>query len=107
RASTRLPGRAVADLDGRPMIEHVYRRVSLARILSDVIVATDDLRIATRVRDFGGKVRLTTAHTETAPCPGAGVAPSLDGDGVVSGQGEEPLVDPRAIEELVAPFVDS
>ncbi|PYR50860.1 MAG: hypothetical protein DMF95_09545, partial [Acidobacteria bacterium] len=53
-ASTRLPGKALADLDGRPMIEHVYRRVATSRILSEVIVATDDLRIATRVHDFGG-----------------------------------------------------
>jgi len=106
-ASTRLPGKALADLDGRPMIEHVYRRVSLARILSDVIVATDDLRIATRVKEFGGKVRLTKATHETGTDRLAEVATSLDCDVVVNVQGDEPLVDPRAIEELVAPFVDS
>jgi 3-deoxy-manno-octulosonate cytidylyltransferase (CMP-KDO synthetase) len=106
-ASTRLPGKALADLAGRPMIEHVYRRVSLARILSDVIVATDDLRIATRVKEFGGKVRLTKATHETGTDRLAEVAASLDCDVVVNVQGDEPLVDPRAIEELVAPFVDS
>ena len=89
------------------MIEHVYRRVSMARILSDVIVATDDLRIATRVKDFGGKVRLTKATHETGTDRLAEVATSLDCDVVVNVQGDEPLVDPRAIEELVAPFVDS
>ena len=89
------------------MIEHVYRRVSLARILSDVIVATDDLRIATRVKEFGGKVRLTKATHETGTDRLAEVATSLDCDVVVNVQGDEPLVDPRAIEELVAPFVDS
>ena len=103
-ASTRLPGKALADLGGRPMIEHVYRRVSLARVLSDVIVATDDLRIATRVSDFGGKVRLTKATHETGTDRLAEVAASLDCDVVVNVQGDEPLVDPRAIEELVAPF---
>jgi 3-deoxy-manno-octulosonate cytidylyltransferase (CMP-KDO synthetase) len=103
-ASTRLPGKALADLDGRPMIEHVYRRVSLARILSDVIVATDDLRIATRVSDFGGKARLTKATHETGTDRLAEVAASLDCDVVVNVQGDEPLIDPRAIEELVAPF---
>ena len=86
------------------MIEHVYRRVALARILSEVIVATDDLRIATRVRDFGGKVRLTKATHETGTDRLAEVAASLDCDVVVNVQGDEPLIDPRAIDELIAPF---
>jgi 3-deoxy-manno-octulosonate cytidylyltransferase (CMP-KDO synthetase) len=103
-ASTRLPGKPLADLDGRPMIEHVYRRVSAAKTLSDVIVATDDLRIATRVHDFGGKVRLTKATHETGTDRLAEVAASLDCDVVVNVQGDEPLIDPRAIDELVAPF---
>jgi 3-deoxy-manno-octulosonate cytidylyltransferase (CMP-KDO synthetase) len=103
-ASTRLPGKALADLDGRPMIEHVYRRVRASKILSDVIVATDDLRIATRVKEFGGKVRLTKATHETGTDRLAEVAASLDCDVVVNVQGDEPLVDPRALDELVAPF---
>jgi 3-deoxy-manno-octulosonate cytidylyltransferase (CMP-KDO synthetase) len=105
-ASTRLPGKALADLDGRPMIEHVYRRASAAKTLSSVIVATDDLRIATRVHDFGGKVRLTKATHETGTDRLAEVAASLDCDVVVNVQGDEPLLDPRAIDEVVAPFSD-
>jgi 3-deoxy-manno-octulosonate cytidylyltransferase (CMP-KDO synthetase) len=103
-ASTRLPGKALADIDGRPMIEHVYRRVSAARGLSEVIVATDDVRIATRVRDFGGTVRMTKSTHATGTDRLAEVAASLDCDVVVNVQGDEPLVDPRAIDELVAPF---
>jgi len=103
-ASTRLPGKPLADLDGRPMIEHVYRRVAASKILSDVIVATDDLRIATRVHDFGGKVRLTKATHETGTDRLAEVAASLDCDVVVNVQGDEPLIDPLAVDELVAPF---
>jgi 3-deoxy-manno-octulosonate cytidylyltransferase (CMP-KDO synthetase) len=103
-ASTRLPGKALADLDGRPMIEHVYRRAAAARGLSDVIVATDDLRIATRVQDFGGKVRLTKATHATGTDRLAEVAATMHVDVVVNVQGDEPLIDPRAIEELVAPF---
>jgi 3-deoxy-manno-octulosonate cytidylyltransferase (CMP-KDO synthetase) len=103
-ASTRLPGKALADLDGRPMIEHVYRRVAASKILSQVIVATDDLRIATRVHDFGGKVRLTKPTHETGTDRLAEVAASLDCDVVVNVQGDEPLIDPQAIDELVAPF---
>ena len=86
------------------MIEHVYRRVTAARVLSDVLVATDDLRIATRVNGFGGKVRLTKASHETGTDRLAEVAASMDCDIVVNVQGDEPLVDPRAIDELVAPF---
>ena len=86
------------------MIEHVYRRVAAAKALSDVIVATDDLRIATRVNEFGGKVRLTKATHETGTDRLAEVAASLDCDIVVNVQGDEPLIDPRAVDELVAPF---
>src|SRR5262245_55351100 len=86
------------------MIEHVYRRVAASKILSDVIVATDDLRIARRVAEFGGKVRLTKASHETGTDRLAEVAATLDCDVVVNVQGDEPLVDPGAIAELVAPF---
>jgi 3-deoxy-manno-octulosonate cytidylyltransferase (CMP-KDO synthetase) len=105
-ASTRLPGKALADLDGRPMIEHVYRRASAARGLAEVIVATDDLRIATRVHDFGGKVRLTKATHATGTDRLAEVVASMDCDVVVNVQGDEPLIDPRQLEELIAPFSD-
>jgi 3-deoxy-manno-octulosonate cytidylyltransferase (CMP-KDO synthetase) len=103
-ASTRLPGKALADLDGRPMIEHVYRRASAARSVSRVIVATDDLRIAARVKGFGGQVKLTKPTHETGTDRLAEVVESLDCDIVVNVQGDEPLIDPRAIDELVAPL---
>ena len=87
------------------MIEHVYRRVSAARGLAEVIVATDDLRIATRVTDFGGKVRLTKATHATGTDRLAEVVASMPQvDVVVNVQGDEPLIDPRAIDELIAPF---
>lgn len=104
-ASTRLPGKALADLDGRSMIEHVYRRASAARV-SQVIVATDDLRIATHAKGFGATVRLTHGRHESGTDRVAEVAASLDCDVVVNVQGDEPLVDPGAIAELVAPFAD-
>lgn len=88
------------------MIEHVYRRASASPVVSRVIVATDDLRIATRVAGFGGNVRLTRADHETGTDRLAEVATSLDCDVIVNVQGDEPLLDPRAITELVAPFAD-
>jgi 3-deoxy-manno-octulosonate cytidylyltransferase (CMP-KDO synthetase) len=104
-ASTRLPGKALEPIDGRPMIEHVYRRAEASSAVSRVIVATDDLRIATTVKGFGGNVRLTRAH-ETGTDRLAEVAATLDCDVVVNVQGDEPLLDPRAIAEAVAPFTD-
>lgn len=88
------------------MIEHVYRRAAASPIVSQVIVATDDLRIATRVTEFGGKVRLTKPTHETGTDRLAEVAASLDCDIVINVQGDEPLVDPAAIGELVEPFHD-
>jgi 3-deoxy-manno-octulosonate cytidylyltransferase (CMP-KDO synthetase) len=103
-ASTRFPGKALADIDGHSMIEHVYRRAGAASTVSRVIVATDDLRIATRVNDFGGHVRLTKATHPTGTDRLAEVAATLDCDIVVNVQGDEPLIDPGAIAEAVAPF---
>lgn len=75
-------------------------------MVSRVIVATDDLRIATRVAAFGGNVRLTRADHPTGTDRLAEIATSLDCDVIVNVQGDEPLLDPRAITELVAPFAD-
>jgi 3-deoxy-manno-octulosonate cytidylyltransferase (CMP-KDO synthetase) len=106
-ASTRFPGKPLADLDGRPMIEHVYRRAEACPAVSRVVVATDDLRIATTVADFGGHVRLTRADHKTGMDRLAEVVTALDCDIVVNVQGDEPLLDPRAISEAVAPFSDA
>src|SRR5215470_15305786 len=105
-ASTRFPGKPLADIEGRTMIEHVYRRAEASPIVSRVIVATDDLRIATTVNDFGGNVRLTRPDHLTGTDRLAEVVSSLDCDIVVNVQGDEPLLDPRAIGEVVAPFSD-
>jgi 3-deoxy-manno-octulosonate cytidylyltransferase (CMP-KDO synthetase) len=105
-ASTRFPGKPLADIDGRPMIEHVYRRAEASPVVSRVIVATDDLRIATTVTAFGGHVRLTRPDHPSGMDRLAEVATTLDCDIVVNVQGDEPLLDPRAIAEVVEPFVD-
>ncbi|MBO6002137.1 MAG: NTP transferase domain-containing protein, partial [Mailhella sp.] len=59
-ASTRLPGKPLADICGKPMIQHVYARVRLAGLFDEVIVATDDARIAAAVQGFGGGVCMTS-----------------------------------------------
>ena len=88
------------------MIEHVYRRAAASPAVSRVIVATDDLRIATTVTTFGGNVRLTRADHRTGMDRLAEVAATLDCDIIVNVQGDEPLLDSRAITESVEPFSD-
>jgi 3-deoxy-manno-octulosonate cytidylyltransferase (CMP-KDO synthetase) len=105
-ASTRFPGKVLADLDGRPLIEHVYRRAASCPRVATAIVATDDERIAAAVRAFGGEVQLTRPDHASGTDRIAEVAATLDCDVVVNVQGDEPLIDPGAIAEAIAPFAD-
>jgi 3-deoxy-manno-octulosonate cytidylyltransferase (CMP-KDO synthetase) len=105
-ASTRFPGKALADIAGRPMIEHVYRRASAAHNVDAVVVATDDTRIADAVARFGGDVRMTRASHRTGTDRIAEIAETLDCDLIVNLQGDEPLIEPAAIDEAIEPFRD-
>jgi 3-deoxy-manno-octulosonate cytidylyltransferase (CMP-KDO synthetase) len=86
------------------MIEHVYARAKAAPGVAQVIVATDDVRIADAVQSFGGDVRMTRSDHATGTDRLAEVAVTLDCDVVVNVQGDEPLIDPRSIGEAIAPF---
>jgi len=103
-ASTRFPGKPLADIHGRPMIQWVYERTSLARGIDEVIVATDDERIAKVVDAFGGNVAMTRPDHPTGTDRLAEVAGRVEADLVVNVQGDEPLIDPRMIEMAVAPL---
>lgn len=103
-ASTRFPGKLLADLAGRPIVEHVYRRAAACRALSEIIVATDDDRIAAAARSFGGQVRMTSPAHQSGTDRVAEVARTLDCDLVVGVQGDEPLIEPAMIEQALAPF---
>jgi 3-deoxy-manno-octulosonate cytidylyltransferase (CMP-KDO synthetase) len=102
--STRLPGKALADIAGRPMIEHVYRRAASAASVSRVIVATDDRRIADAVEAFGGEARMTSASHESGTDRLAEVAASIECDLIVNVQGDEPMLASGVIDDAVAPF---
>jgi 3-deoxy-manno-octulosonate cytidylyltransferase (CMP-KDO synthetase) len=104
--STRLPGKPLSDIHGKPMIQHVYERASLARGLDLVLVATDDERIASVVRGFGGEVTMTSPRHESGTDRLAEAAAGLDAAIVVNVQGDEPLLDPLAIEVAVAAVRD-
>jgi len=100
-ASTRLPGKALASLDGRPMIRHVAERTCQARSLAHVIVATDDDRIAHAVAGSGVEVVMTRADHPTGTDRLAEVAERVDADVVVNVQGDLPLLDPAMVDALV------
>lgn len=99
--STRLEGKPLADIHGKTMIQRVYENARRALTLRSLVVATDDARIAEAVRRFGGGVVMTgpehTCGTERV----AEVAASSDAAIVVNIQGDEPLLDPRMIDECV------
>jgi 3-deoxy-manno-octulosonate cytidylyltransferase (CMP-KDO synthetase) len=105
--STRLPGKALADIAGRTMIEHVYRQTARAAGVHDVIVATDDQRILDVVTSFGGAAVMTSAQHRTGTDRVAEVAAALDCDVVVNVQGDEPLIPPAMIEQVIAPLRDA
>jgi 3-deoxy-manno-octulosonate cytidylyltransferase (CMP-KDO synthetase) len=102
--STRLPGKALLDIGGRPMIEHVYRRAAAASSVTRVIVATDDRRILDAVHHFGGEAVMTAASHQSGTDRLAEVAATLECDLVVNVQGDEPLLAPETIDAAVAPF---
>lgn len=101
--STRLPGKPLADLGGRPLIQHVYERAS--RALPEVIVATDDERIVAAVQAFGGRAVMTRAEHRCGTERVAEVAAGTAADVVVNIQGDEPFIDPLMIQEVVAPLL--
>jgi 3-deoxy-manno-octulosonate cytidylyltransferase (CMP-KDO synthetase) len=104
-ASTRLPGKPLADIGGRTMIERVYRRAAAARGVSRVVVATDDERIARAVRAFGGDAVMTDPAHQSGTDRIAEVARQMDADVIVNAQGDEPLLAPEAIEQAIAPML--
>ncbi len=104
-ASTRFPGKPLAELCGKPMIQWVYERSTQCNSIDQVIVATDDMRIFKVVEGFGGRVVMTRDDHPTGTDRLAEVAASLDSDLIVNVQGDEPLIDPSMIEAVVAPLI--
>lgn len=102
--STRFEGKALADINGKPMIQHVYERTKRASLVSDVIIATDDERIVTAVKTFGGQVEMTAKGHETGTDRLAEVAARNSSDLIVNVQGDEPLIEPAMIDEAIEPL---
>lgn len=103
--STRFPGKPLALLAGKPLIEHVYQRAKKARNLDELIVATDDQRIFAAVKEFGGKVMMTSRKHQSGTDRVAEVASYYNPQIVVNIQGDEPLINPIVIEKAVEPLL--
>lgn len=104
-ASTRLPGKPLRDIAGKPMVVRVYERASQAGLVDETLVATDDERIRAAVEAAGGKAMLTRADHATGTDRLAEVAEAYpDVDLIVNVQGDEPLIEPGLIDELAGLF---
>lgn len=106
-ASKRLPGKPLADIEGKPMIEWVYERASGASLVDKVVVATDDERILDAVEAFGGLVVMTGEHSSGTERIAEAVSSSdSKADIIVNLQGDEPLIEPETIDAAIRPMLD-
>jgi 3-deoxy-manno-octulosonate cytidylyltransferase (CMP-KDO synthetase) len=105
--STRFPGKPLALLRGKPMIQHVYEKTRLVRGLSCVLVATDDERIANVVKGFGGDVVMTRTDHPTGTDRLAEVAQTLSAEVIVNVQGDLPFFPSAMVEDAVAALTRS
>ena len=103
--STRLPGKPLALIGGKPMVQHVYERTCAARGVERALVATDDERVAAAVRGFGGEVVMTRPTHPSGTDRIAEVAESLTAAVVVNVQGDLPFLDPDMVEAALAPLL--
>lgn len=104
-ASTRLPGKPLAEIHGKTMIQRVWERARAATLLQRVLVATDDERVVAAVRSFGGEAVLTSTAHSTGTDRLAEAVQAVDADVVVNVQGDEPLLDPAGIDAVVRPLL--
>ena len=99
-SSTRLKGKVLADINGKPMIQHVWERAKKSSLLNDVLIACDDERVVQAAKKFGAKVVLTSPAHPSGSDRIAEAVKSLDADVVINIQGDEPLIDPSTIDTL-------
>jgi len=106
-ASTRLPRKVLADVCGKPLVQHVWERVSQAKNVDSVIVATDSPEVVQVVAAWGGKAMLTDPACQSGTERIASLLDRLDADLILNVQGDEPLVDPDMLDALIASWVST
>lgn len=103
--STRLPAKALAVINGKPMIQHVYERCLKARLLNEVLVATDDKRIFDAVINFGGNVVMTSKKHKSGTDRIGEAVKNIKCNTVVNIQGDEPMIAPDNIDKAIKPLI--
>lgn len=106
-ASTRFPGKPLAIINGKSIIQYVFEAASKASLINRVIVATDDERIFRKVEEFGGEAWMTSSNHISGTDRISEVAKKIDADIIVNVQGDEPLIEPEVIDMAVEPFLQS
>lgn len=104
--STRFPGKPLARISGKPMIQHVYENASACTLIERVVVAADDKAVLQAVQAFGGEAYMTSRDHQTGTDRIAEVARIIDAEIIVNIQGDEPLLPPDAIEKAIRPLID-
>ncbi len=105
--SSRLPGKPLADLYGKSLIQRVYENAQKCNSIDRIIVATDDLRIQEEVEKFGGECQMTDPQLPSGTDRVAVVAQNIDCEIVVNIQGDEPFLDPSVIDEAVEALINN
>jgi 3-deoxy-manno-octulosonate cytidylyltransferase (CMP-KDO synthetase) len=100
-ASTRLPGKVLADICGKPLLQHVWERTMQAKKIMEVVVATDSLEVQQVVSGWRGKAIMTDPACRSGTERIASIVNQLDADLILNVQGDEPLVDPAMLDDLV------
>ena len=103
--SSRFPGKPLVPLNGKPMIQHVYEQAMACPAVSNVLVATDDDRIKQAVEQFNGHVVMVSGEYRTGTDRVAAVARTFMGDVFVNLQGDEILLNPNLLTDLIEPFI--
>lgn len=103
--STRLLGKPLVDLLGKPMVQYVYEKAKLSKYLTDIIIATDSEKIKEVVENFGGKAAVTSKEHPSGTDRIAEVAKNVDADIIINIQGDEPLISPKSIDKAIEPFL--
>ncbi len=105
-ASTRLPAKPLVDICGKPMVQRVYEQAKKSVLLTDVVIATDDKRIESAVKTFGGNVQMTPVDIQSGSDRIALIAKNYQADIVVNIQGDEPMIDPKLIDQTIQLLID-
>lgn len=104
-SSTRLPGKPLEDIGGKSLIQRVYEQAKKSKLLSDVIIATDDKRILSHVENFGGKAVMTSKRHRSGTDRIVEALKGVKSDIVVNIQGDEPFIDPKDIDKALQPLM--